>query len=239
MQNHFSLEAASWSRNDWEEPEDDEQFTPPRAPLFMWSSKHHIEGKLSVDKMVVGFNGVGTVFLSSHYDLDRLDIVGTIILPEVDMDTLLVLCQYEITPERAFEWVETLFDHVSPRQTYTLHGQLSKFLEEGERNVLRKIQHSTQPQEEDKTICPFLESVTIVSGAPAAVLTYCQAKANNVTSFVSLWDGQIDEGSVSILEPTTPLYQKEVMRKTETARSFYSQHLRSMSANLQQNALFV
>jgi len=197
------------SRN-WDDEFDEEEvleYTPAySSPIFL-----HADRLPNASVLLIGIS-TGAYFL--HCSFPNKRAVGSLVLPEISMKNntlepsindrtcilyevennphiLLVLCQYEVQPERSYIWTSTLFNSIkTPQKVYIfdkiLDVDLSISTDEAVNPpLLRKLETSKQ-REENIQICPFLPLPNIVEKLAAAILTHCEIHGLCGSLFVSL-----------------------------------------------------
>jgi hypothetical protein len=216
-----NIELDVWSRN-WDEDEVEETFKPRTyfAPLFYWRREMREKLKetqrLPIKTLLIAFGNAAVLFFHSYLLEKSHPLVATLLLPELSLrnmsakstfrdpvcniyqfdseQTFLVLCQYDVSAERANAWTTVLFQHIHAEQVYIFGSIFETQLRDvlGSKLIppfLRKLETDAQRikiSKDQLAICPYLESPTMIDKAPAAVLTYCQLRNIPATLYLSL-----------------------------------------------------
>jgi len=169
--------------------------------------------------VLIGMHGVGSAFLQCNFP--KRTLIGSFILPEIAMKNSLlgslenefvcgiytiedhtslvvVICQYEVSAERAYSWTSSLFYHLKPERICVFDSILdSKYIAPDESvpfnfPLLRQLATRAErsKNEQGKQICPSLEAPNFVDKAPAAILQYCERRNIRSILFLSLEDSQ-------------------------------------------------
>jgi len=117
----------------------------------------------------------------------------------------LVICNYEIPPERSFDWTSALFQYIHPESVYVFDTVLDSHYSVNNLDMkpplLRKIETRIKKQHKQLD-CAFLESPNLIEKGSAAVATYCELKGIPASIYVSLEDSrQLECATLRAFEP--------------------------------------
>ncbi|KAJ3038035.1 Proteasome assembly chaperone 1 [Rhizophlyctis rosea] len=113
---------------------------------------------------------------------------------------LLVICQYEVKPEAAWQWTQTLLRHVDGDRVaifdkFTV-GQYQTAAEDLYPPFVRKLE-STKVEKVEDNVKP-LEPPTVISGPSAAILTHKQARNQSARVYLSLLEQRLGRNEVIV-----------------------------------------
>jgi len=172
--------------------------------------------KLSVGVLYIGFSHAACIFLNSQFV--SKEEVGSVILPNVFMksqslsrsildntavlyklnnteDDYMILCQYDVPPERANEWAKIVFDFINAKyvnifDTISTLDFKRIIGNDTQPPLLRKIDTSLVKEKND---IQYLETPYIIESGSAAVISFCQIFKIPATLYLSLQDHRFIE----------------------------------------------
>ncbi|KAJ3052970.1 hypothetical protein HK097_005279 [Rhizophlyctis rosea] len=211
---------------DWEVEELDELEAYQRreqtsaAPdhAFTWSPvTGGTAGPMKAKNVLIGLNGAGALFLLAHFTpqnavatLQRAESPkedDSLHFPRSEKhqctiystsNMILVLCHYEVKPEEAWEWTQTLFEHVDGDRVVVFDdftvGQYRTRADDLYPPLVRKVESSkADPVADD---IKYLEPPTIVTGPSAAILTHRQLRNREARIYLSLREQYLGKNEV-------------------------------------------
>eukprot|EP01117_Protostelium_nocturnum_P013223 TRINITY_DN4921_c1_g1_i1.p1 TRINITY_DN4921_c1_g1~~TRINITY_DN4921_c1_g1_i1.p1 ORF type:complete len:262 (+),score=97.82 TRINITY_DN4921_c1_g1_i1:61-846(+) len=198
-----------------EEPEDEQdEVKEYKSPLWMWRKNH---SSLKVNHLIIGLKEAACLALWNQIALEEWNIVASLLLPEVslrgnlaandlndnscfvyqskDEQSAVVLCQYQVSVERGYDWTNSLFQNIQSNRVFLLDGLLSSVPHHPSLSfgsfILRKIETTALRKEssnQKETICPYLEGPTMIDGLAASVISYCEQRGMMAVLYLSLED---------------------------------------------------
>jgi len=208
-------------------------------------------GILESRLILIGLHGIGAAFLQTNFP--KKSLIGTFALPEISMKNnllgslendsncliyileedpsiVLVICNYQVSAERAFDWNNSLFQHLQAERVLVFDSLLdSKYIPNEAfevrppflRQLVTRIQRKHQ-ESQNKEPCPYLEAPNLIEKVPAAIIQYCERRNLDASVFLSWEDSRLLE--VATLEAfETILHYYGVNSQVPSSASKYKQ----------------
>ncbi|ETV70540.1 hypothetical protein H257_13928 [Aphanomyces astaci] len=158
---------------------------------------------------------LGTLVLSTTFIVDTslssLDPSAVCSIVSLSSDKVVVVAPLDVADEHVWIWIESLFDHIAPRNVISMSTLMSLTYDSElhEACVLRMLR-TTSSVEAPVHDVPILASPRFVTGIPAALLTYCELRQQDCSVFVTLHHSSSTVSQIAAaFHGITPLVQVE------------------------------
>ncbi|RHX98467.1 hypothetical protein DYB36_003109 [Aphanomyces astaci] len=143
--------------------------------------------------------------------LSSLDPSAVCSIVSLSSDKVVVVAPLDVADEYVWIWIESLFDHIAPRNVISMSTLMSLTYDSElhEACVLRMLR-TTSSVEAPVHDVPILASPRFVTGIPAALLTYCELHQQDCSVFVTLHHSSSTVSQIAAaFHGITPLVQVE------------------------------
>ncbi|CAM9180371.1 unnamed protein product [Choristocarpus tenellus] len=181
------------------------------APSMRWkrTTRQQLDGNpCAVKTLVVAFQGSGVSFVKKCFDLQEAQWVGTVILCEAEPsptggdtldpsdplnascniflkgDVAIALCGYKVFPKASHRWAAELLTHIMA-ETVVVYATIPG-TGAGSVQVLATTAVEDKDGEKIKGGFPQLVTPILLTGAPAAVISYCQRRGLPAVCYVTV-----------------------------------------------------
>lgn len=112
------------------------------------------------------------------------------------------------THGRCFDWVEALLGAVRPKRVLLLSTLFHSDFSSRQPPPLLRLVRTTAAQDQaaEDTVCPLLEVPNVLSGAPAELLSHCEAAGIPAELFLSIETPEDPVGVVAAFAPVLPRF---------------------------------
>jgi hypothetical protein len=195
----YDLQATSWSRN-WDDEAYETEAPINFQPQIEWKSGSQKTLPIEVPILFVGFRGCGAAFLHAFFSekkavakfslsessqkcsWDQKITDRSCLIYENGTNMMMVICQYDVPADKAYEWTKVLFQQLRPQRVIVLDRLVDveyKILEQTismNPPLLKKVETNLHKQASRKEtpIASSLEAGNIVDKGPAAIITFCE-----------------------------------------------------------------